>query len=180
MVVPFYLVIVFGEVFAFHLSLPLVPPHSKFFCRPHQGTFCTGIALEWRPKWTVQAHCVVDHSGVVINISFGISPFILMTRDGNNLKILTAQCSWQHGDLPACARSRCSQQTDKQKKSTSVVVFALEMFQPYGFSRPRCSSLVLREWHVAGTWQVWSRGWEKWYQIGFSHQDICSINSFSL
>ena len=93
MVVPFYLVIVSGEVFAFQLASPHLPPHSKFFCRPNQGTFYTGIALEGRPKWTVQAYCVLDQDGRVICISFGISPFILMTRDGNNLKILTAQCS---------------------------------------------------------------------------------------
>ena len=163
MVVPFYLVIVFGEVFAFHLSLPLVPPHSKFFCRPHQGTFCTGIALEWRPKWTVQAHCVVDHSGVVINISFGISPFILMHTATSDLNFWTAQCSWLHGDLPACARSRCSQQADKQKTSTAVAAIVPGMFQPYAFSRPRYSSLIVVESHVAGAWQFWSHGWEKWY-----------------
>ena len=91
--VPLYLVLVFGEVFAFHFSSPYLHPHSKFFCRPNQGTYCTGIALEWRHKWTVQAHCVLDHDGRVICISFGILPFILMTLDGNNLKILTAVCS---------------------------------------------------------------------------------------
>ena len=40
--VPLYLVLVSEEVFAFYLSLPLLPLHLKSSPGPNQGTSCTG------------------------------------------------------------------------------------------------------------------------------------------
>ena len=81
MVVPFYLVIVFGEVFAFYLSPPHLAPHSKSSPRPKQGTYCTESRWNGASKWTVQAYCVLDHDGRDLGMCFGIFPFNLMTRD---------------------------------------------------------------------------------------------------
>ena len=76
-----YLVIVSEEVFAFCLSLPLVPEHSKSSPRPKQGTYCTESRWNGASKWTVQAYCVLDHDGRDLGMCFGIFPFNLMTRD---------------------------------------------------------------------------------------------------
>ena len=134
--VPLYLVLVSEEVFAFCLSLPLLPLHLKSSPGPNQGTYCTESRENGASKWTVQAYCVLDHDGRDLCMGFGIFPFILMHTATSDLIFLNGAVLMNHGDGLASARFSMQSANGQTEESTSGVVIALEMFQPYGFSRP--------------------------------------------
>ena len=81
---------------------------------PPEYSFRCWIALKGHREWPNQGALHVGHDDQVICNLVGILPFNFSTRHRSDSNFWTAPWSWTHGDRPACARSRCSQQTDKQ------------------------------------------------------------------